>query len=269
MESRKIGFIGAGLMAEALADGIIQSGVVPAENIYASDPAGQRRRVFKEKIGERVFSDNLKVTDKADVLVLAVKPQVIPDVAEELSSAVNHRHLVVSIAPGVTLASLEKTLGTDRLARVMPNTPALVGQGASAFCMGAGATHEDKELVQSILGAVGRCVQVKENLMDAATGLSGSGPAYMFMAIEALSDGGVEMGLPRDAATQLAAQTMIGAASMVLNTRMHPAELKDEVTTPGGTTAAGLHALEKEGLRHALMDAVKAAAERSKELGKQ
>lgn len=267
MGSRSIGFIGAGLMAEALADGMINSGVVSAEGVYASDPDEERRAVFAEKIGDHVFSGNGQVVRQADVLILAVKPQVLPKVARKISDTIAERHLVVSIAPGIGLESLENWLGTDRLVRVMPNTPALVGEGASAFAAGKGARDSDLEVVESILSSVGRCVKVKEELMDAVTGLSGSGPAFLLIALEAMADGGVEAGLQREQALELAAQTMRGAATLALETDMHPAELKDAVTTPGGTTAAGLHALESDGLRAAFMDAVRAAVEKGRSMG--
>ena len=267
MTDRTIGFIGAGLMAEALADGIIHSGVVSAEDVYASDPDEERREVFQQKIGDHVYEDNRKVARHADVLVLAVKPQVLPRVAQHISEKVEDAHLVVSIAPGIKLASLERWLDTDRLIRVMPNTPALVGEGASGFAAGRGTTESDIETVEAILGAVGRCVKVKEELMDAVTGLSGSGPAFLFIALEAMADAGVEAGLSREQAMELAAQTMRGAATLAQETDMHPAELKDAVTTPGGTTAAGLHALETAGLRAAFMNSVQAAVEKGRSLG--
>jgi pyrroline-5-carboxylate reductase len=187
--------------------------------------------------------------------------------AEEVRDEMGPGTLIVSIAAGVTLSALEGLFGTDRLIRVMPNTPALVGAGAAACCAGAGATPEDADLTAEMLGAVGLCVCVEEKHMDAVTGLSGSGPAYIYMAIEALSDGGVRMGLPRREATRLAAQTVLGAAKMVLETERHPGELKDQVTTPGGTTIEAVRVLEKAGLRRAFIDAVAAATEKSRALG--
>jgi pyrroline-5-carboxylate reductase len=205
----------------------------------------------------------------ADVIVLAVKPQSMPAVLQELKPLLGGEHLVISIAAGVTLASLTAALGQERrLVRVMPNTPSLVGKGASGFALGGAATADDGALVEKLLSTVGIAVQLPERLLDAVTGLSGSGPAYAFQMIEALSDGGVCVGLPRDVATRLAAQTLLGAAEMVLATGQHPAALKDAVASPGGTTIAGLHALEQSGVRAALINAVVAATERSQELGR-
>jgi pyrroline-5-carboxylate reductase len=192
------------------------------------------------------------------------------DVLSELRGQLTQSHLVISIAAGIPLATIAQGLGPGpRLVRVMPNTPCLVGSGASAYCLGPGATPADRELVGRLLAAVGRAVQTPEKLLDAVTGLSGSGPAFVYVMIEALSDGGVNMGLPRDVATTLAAQTVLGAAQMVLTTGQHPGALKDQVASPGGTTIAGLQALEEHGLRAALIAAVEAATNRSMELGKQ
>jgi pyrroline-5-carboxylate reductase len=212
-------------------------------------------------------ASNRDVTERSDVLILAVKPQSMAPVLAELRSVVTDGHLVVSIAAGVPLAALAAGLGPScRLIRVMPNTPALVGAGASGYCLGPNATADDEAVVRACLGSVGRAYRVPESLLDAVTGLSGSGPAFVYLMIEALSDGGVRVGLPRDVATALAAQTLLGAAQMVLETGLHPGVLKDQVASPGGTTIAGLHALERGGLRAALIDAVQAATRRSAEL---
>ncbi len=259
MIERKVGFVGAGLMAEALAHGMVERGAIRAEGLLASDPSDERRRVFADEIGGVGLADNVELVESADVVVLAVKPQVLPAVAEQIAPAVKPDHLIISIAPGITLAWLQEKLSTNRLLRVMPNTPALVGAGAAAYCLGAGADESDAALVEEMLSSVGLCARVEEKLMDAVTGLSGSGPAYVYLAIEALSDGGVKMGLPRRVATKLAAQTVLGAAKMVIETGRHPGELKDQVTTPGGTTIEGIHALEQAGIRRAFMDAVQAA----------
>jgi pyrroline-5-carboxylate reductase len=209
------------------------------------------------------------VLNRSEVVVLAVKPQQVAPVLAELQQHLRSEHLIVSIAAGVTLHTLHAGLGAGcRLVRVMPNSPCLVGTGASAFVCGPHATPADAELVSALLSTVGIAVPVPESQMDAVTGLSGSGPAYVFQMIEALSDGGVRVGLPRDVSTKLAAQTVLGAARMVLETGEHPAALKDAVASPGGTTIAGLHAMERAGVRAGLMDAVQEATVRSIELGR-
>lgn len=267
MIKRKIGFIGAGKMAEALARGVIRAGVADAGDISASDPSEERRRLFSEDIGVGVLEDNPQLVKAAEVVVLSVKPQLVPVVVAQIASAVKPEHLIVSIAPGITLSWLEEKLGTGRLARVMPNTPALVGEGAAAFCRGPGADDSDAALVEEMLSAVGVCVEVGEEQMDAVTGLSGSGPAYIYTVVEALCEGGVKMGLSRDVAMRLAAQTVLGAAKMVLETGLSPGELRDQVTTPGGTTIEGLAVLDEAGVLQTFIDAVEAAALKSKQLG--
>ncbi len=269
MIERKVGFCGAGLMAGALMEGMLEAGVARAEDLYAADPAPQRREAFGRRLGENVFADNAAVAAACRVVVLSVKPPVVPVVAADIADRLTADHLVVSIAAGVPLGALREVLGTGRVVRVMPNTPALVGAGAAAYCAGADVTDADRELVEQMLGAVGVCVQVAEKQIDAVTGLSGSGPAYIYMAIEALSDGGVLMGLPRDVATTLAAQTVLGAATMVLETGRHPGALKDQVTTPGGTTIEGVRALEAAGMRRAFMEAVAAATEKCAQLARE
>ena len=266
----RIGFLGAGKMATALARGWLAAGLVTAERVVASDPLPQARKTFEAETGFRALESNREVVAASDLLVLAVKPQAIGSLLAEIRSAVNTRHLLVSIAAGVSLRQLADGLGSDRrMVRVMPNTPCLVGASASGYAPAEAATPEDIDLVDRLLNAVGRAFRLPEHLLDAVTGLSGSGPAFVYVMIEALSDGGVRMGLPRDVATALAAQTVFGAAKMVLETGSHPAVLKDMVASPGGTTIAGLHALERDGLRAALMDAVEAATRRSMELGRQ
>jgi pyrroline-5-carboxylate reductase len=261
------GFIGAGRMATALIRGMLGAGTARPETISASDPLESARRALAAETGVTVVASNRAVVERSDVLVLAVKPQSMTEVLGDLRSVVTREHLVISIAAGVSLATIGQGLGADRrLVRVMPNTPALIGAGASGFCLGANALPSDEAVVLSCLEAVGRAFRVSESLLDAVTGLSGSGPAFVYVMIEALSDGGVRVGLPRDVATALAAQTVLGAARMVLETGAHPGVLKDQVTSPGGTTIAGLHALEQGGLRAALIDAVAAATRRSAEL---
>ena len=265
----RIGLIGTGKMATALAKGWIQSGWLPAENIVGTDVLPAAREDFAGATGCETVDAIADLLPRADVLVLAVKPQHVPRVLDQIKAGFEDRHLLVSIAAGVPLAAFSESLGSGRrLVRVMPNTPCLVGAGASAFALGGSATAEDADVVEQMLSTVGIVFEVPENLLDAVTGLSGSGPAYVYQIIEALSDGGVRAGLPREIATMLTAQTVLGAARMVLETGEHPAALKDAVASPGGTTIAGLHALEAGGLRGILMNAVLAATERSRELGK-
>ncbi|MEX2187729.1 MAG: pyrroline-5-carboxylate reductase [Pirellulales bacterium] len=269
MLSERIGFIGAGQMATALARGWLAAGLVRADQLAAVDPiAAARDRFAAELSGANVadLAALAKTLGACDVIVLAVKPQQM-SAALAAGGFIDDKKLVVSIAAGVPLSALESSLAHGRLARVMPNTPALVGQGASAFSLGRGATDADGELLDQLLGAVGKAVRVDEKHLDAVTGLSGSGPAFVYQMIEALSDGGTLCGLPRDVATALAAQTVKGAAEMVLSTGEHPAALKDRVASPGGTTIAGLAVLEDAGFRGILVRAVEAASRRAAELG--
>jgi len=255
-------------MATALARGLVAAKLATAERIVAADPYPAAREQFAQVTGGRLVDSNQAVAAGADVLFLAVKPQQMAEALAELRDHVTSEHLVISIAAGIPLATLASGLGSGpRLVRVMPNTPCLVGEGASGYCLGPGATAADGELVGQLFSAVGRAFAVSETLLDAVTGLSGSGPAFVYLMIEALSDGGVRVGLPRDVALALAAQTVRGAAEMVLSTGEHPAVLKDAVTSPGGTTIAGLAALESGGARSALIAAVEAATKRSAELG--
>lgn len=265
----RIGFLGAGKMATALAAGWLRAGLTSSARLLASDPVPAARQAFAEATQARTTTDNAEVAAASDVLVLAVKPQSLRGLLAEVRSAITPRHLVVSIVTGFTLRQMAELLGAShRLVRVMPNTPCLVGASASAYAASEQATAEDVALVGRLLNAVGRAFSLPEHLLDAVTGLSGSGPAFVYVIIEALSDGGVRMGLPRDVATALAAQTVLGSAKMVLETGQHPGFLKDMVASPGGTTIAGLHALERGSLRAALMDAVEAATRRASELGK-
>ncbi len=268
-EPLRFGFLGAGKMATALARGWIQFGLVDRSRVAASDPSAQAREEFQRQTGVAAIADNVTLLTISDVVILAVKPQSLPSLANEIHPLLKSKHLVISVVTGASLAQLAESLGKDlRIIRVMPNTPCLIGAGASAYVAGPNSTPLDVQLVQKLLDAVGKGYAVTENLLDAVTGLSGSGPAFVYLVIEALSDGGVRMGLPREIATTLAAQTVVGAARMVLETGGHPAVLKDSVASPGGTTIAGLHALERGGLRGALIDAVQAATLRATELGK-
>jgi pyrroline-5-carboxylate reductase len=264
----RIGFLGAGQMAGALARAWSSAGLVDAGDCMASDPSPEARAQFTNRSGWKAVPSNRDAVIDAEVIVLAVKPQVVSAVLSDVRTLFKPHHLVVSIAAGVTLQRLgEEVSGTERLIRVMPNTPCLVGASAAGYSPGPGASAEDIDLVGRLFNAVGKAYRLPERLLDAVTGLSGSGPAFVYVMIEALSDGGVRMGLPREVATGLAAQTVLGAARMVLQTDLHPGQLKEMVTSPGGTTIAGLHALERGGIRVALMDAVEAAARRATELG--
>ena len=267
MIERNVGFIGAGVMGTALAAGMLDAGAVAPDRLYVSDPSEEARAALRARIGDHALDDNGALVAACPVVVLSVKPFIVPAVAGQIAPHLTGEHLVVSIAAGVTLEKLSEMLGTRRLIRAMPNMAARVAEAATAYCTADDATAEDAALAEEMLGAVGLCVRVKESLMDAVTGLSGSGPAYAFVAIEALSDGGVAMGLPREAATKLAAQTVLGAARTVLATGQHPGQLKDQVATPGGTTIEGLRALENAGMRKAFIDAVVAATEKSRRMG--
>jgi pyrroline-5-carboxylate reductase len=263
-----IGFLGTGKMATALATGFVRAGLVAKEHILGSDLIESARVNFAQATGARTVLHNAEVVQFARVLILAVKPGQISEVLSGVANQVTEQHLVVSIAAGVPLAKLVRSLPEgSRVVRVMPNTPALIGCSASAYALGDCCSPEDAELIQRLFSSVGLAFQVKEPLLDAVTGLSGSGPAYACLIIEALSDGGVAAGLPRDVATRLAAQTLLGTARMVLETGQHPGALKDMVTSPGGTTIEGLHELEKGGLRGCLVSAVRAAADKSRRLG--
>ncbi len=269
MATYKYGFVGAGRMATALAGALVEAGLVEGRELVASDPNSDVRLAFSAAVpGAVIGGENNKVFSSADTVVLAVKPQVMADVLSDFSVERGVEPLVVSIAAGVPLAKIETALGPSaRVVRVMPNTPCLVGLGASGYSGGRQATAADLTAVGDMLSAVGVAVELPERLLDAVTGLSGSGPAFVYTMIEALSDGGVAAGLPRDVAHLLAAQTVAGAAQMVLATDRHPAQLREAVTSPGGTTTAGLEALEQAGMRAAFVAAVKAAAARSRELG--
>ncbi|MBM3824386.1 MAG: pyrroline-5-carboxylate reductase [Verrucomicrobia bacterium] len=267
-ETLRIGFLGAGKMAGALAQGFLRAGLAAPDRLWASDPYESARRQFAELTQGQATESNGEVASQSDILILAVKPDQAESVLGGIKERIEPKHLVISIAAGVRLSKLEAALGgSPRVVRVMPNTPALVGASATGFALGSHARAGDAQTVERLFSAVGIALAVKESLLDAVTGLSGSGPAYACLMIEALSDGGVAAGLSRDTATKLAVQTLLGTAKMVLETGQHPGVLKDMVTSPGGTTIEGLHELEKGGLRAALMNAVRAASEKSKRLG--
>ncbi len=262
-----IGFIGGGNMAEALIKGLLAQGH-PAEKILVADPSPERQALLRDTHKVTVLPDNLAVASGCRLLVLAIKPQMVPAVVPELAGTVTAEHLTVSILAGTATATLEKLLGgSARVVRAMPNTPALVGCGATAICAGRFATPADLETAAILFRAVGSVNTVSEIQMDAVTGLSGSGPAYVFSVIEALVEGGVKEGLSREVALELATRTVLGAAKLVSESGEEPAELRRKVCSPGGTTLAGLTALEERDLKGTLIEAVARATRRSKELG--
>ncbi len=270
MKTKRLGFIGGGNMAAALVKGLLHAEVVPPEGIIVSDVKEERLKLLKESHGIRTTTDNHELVRDSDVIVLSVKPQVIDKVLGAIGADVKATQLVVSVAAGVPVAAMEARLpqGTH-VVRTMPNTPATALAGATAIAAGTHATEDDLDVARALFSAVGRVVTLDETLLDAVTGLSGSGPAYVMLMIEALADGGVKVGLHRDTALLLAAQTVYGSAKLLLETGEHPGRLKDMVTSPGGTAIAGLHTLESGGLRRTLIDAVEAATTRAAQLGEQ
>jgi pyrroline-5-carboxylate reductase len=269
MESNSIclSIIGGGVMAEAILSRLLVKQVFAANTVLVSEPSTERRDFLAQKYQVQVTTANQTAVSKAPVLLLAVKPQILDLVVAEITP--NPDSTVISILAGVTIAKLEQIFPQQPVIRVMPNTPATVGAGMTAIAPGTSAKAEQIEQAKSIFAAVGEVVEVPESSMDAVTGLSGSGPAFIALAIEALADGGVAAGLPRAIALQLATQTVLGTATLVKETGIHPGVLKDQVTSPGGTTIAGVAALERAGFRSALIEAVKTATARSQELGQQ
>jgi pyrroline-5-carboxylate reductase len=269
LNDKKIGMVGTGNMGCALIDGLIRSGAAQAANLICSDASEQQLAAVGEKYHVVTTADNTEVVQAADIVIYAIKPQIMASVLKETAPFLDMTKLVISIAAGVPLAAIEALLNKDlRLIRVMPNVAVAVREGATGVAAGGHATAEDIKLAMAIFDSVGRSIFLKENyLMDAITGLSGSGPAYIFMIVDALADAGVKVGLSRKDALVLASQTILGSAKLLLETKAHPGELKDSVTSPGGTAIAGLHTLEKGGLRTTLINAVEAATNRSKELG--
>jgi len=269
LNSKKIGMIGTGNMGQALIDGLIGSGAAQPGNIICSDASERQLETIREKYDVQTTTDNIAIVKAADIIIYAIKPQIMSTVLKETANYLDMSKLIISIAAGVPMAAIESLLDKDlRLIRVMPNVAVAVKEGATAIAAGGRATEEDIRLAMAIFDSVGKSIFLKENyLMDAITGLSGSGPAYIFMIVDALADAGVKMGLSRMDARVLASQTILGAAKLLLETKAHPGELKDSVTSPGGTAIAGLHTLEKGGLRTTLINAVEAATNRSKELG--
>ncbi|KFA93236.1 pyrroline-5-carboxylate reductase [Archangium violaceum] len=270
MLEQTIAFLGAGNMAEALIKGLLRAGNAKPGSLIATGRRKERLETLERTYGVRTTQDNLAAVREADVVVLSVKPQALDKVLVQVATAVDPHKLIISVAAGVPIAAMERRLGAGaRIIRTMPNTPSLVGMGACALSPGEHASEEDLAVATRIFQSVGTTTVVDENLLDAVTGLSGSGPAYIFLIIEALSDAGVKVGLPRYTALKLAAQTVLGSAQLLIETGAHPGQLKDQVTSPGGTAIAGLHTLEAGGLRTTLINAVEAATRRARELGEQ
>lgn len=264
----RIAFVGAGSMAEAMVAGLLQGDLVQPNRIVASDVVSSRLNRFKQLYGVATAGSNRDAIAGAQIVVLAVEPQVLDHVLAESASAINSSRLIVSVAAGYPIARITRYLaGSARIVRAMPNTPSTIRQGVTALAYGAALPDSDRAIARALFESVGQVVEVAERHIDVVTGLSGSGPAYVYVMIEALADGGVKMGLPRETAQLLAAQTMAGAAQLVIDSGAHPAMLKDRVASPGGTTIAGLQALEQGHFRATLMSAVEAASMRSRELG--
>lgn len=273
LSKKRIGFLGGGNMAEAIVKGLVASKSVASKNILIADVSPQRLNFLRKEYKVETASNNRDVAEKSDIVILAVKPQIMDKVLEEMRDIDLGKKLLISVAAGYSILAIESILKRDqekkkvRVIRTMPNTPALVLEGATAITPGTDADKNDLKVAHFLFSSVGKTVDVAEKQIDAVTGLSGSGPAYIFMIIEALADGGVKMGLSRDVANTLSIQTVLGAAKLAQQSGLHPGELKDRVASPGGTTIAGIHALENGAMRATLMDAVEAAAIRSEELG--
>jgi pyrroline-5-carboxylate reductase len=269
LASHTIGFIGAGNMAEAMIRGLVRGGHVPPDRIAASGPRKERLDELRTAYGIDVTTQNREVVQRCDLIVLSVKPQILDKVLREVGDQLKAGTLIVSIAAGVDTAAIEDAVPDGvRVVRAMPNTPALVGAGATAVAAGKHASVSDLATARALFDAVGITVELDESHLDAVTGLSGSGPAYIFLILEALADAGVKVGLSRRNAQRLAAQTVMGSAKLLLDTDEHPGKLKDMVTSPGGTAIAGLHTLEEGGLRTTLINAVETATKRARELGR-
>ncbi|MEL6471168.1 MAG: pyrroline-5-carboxylate reductase [Cyanobacteria bacterium J06623_4] len=267
--SVRLGIIGGGVMGEALLSRLLSQGLYTPDEILLGEPSPERRQVLSEQYGLRTTGNNREVIESSKVILLAVKPQIFELVAKDFQDArCESPPLVLSILAGVPLSRLEAAMPGWPIVRAMPNTPSTVGKGMTAYAMGQRALSEHSELAGEIFSTVGQAVKVPEGMLDAVTGLSGSGPGYVAIFIEALADGGVAAGLPRAVANQLALQSVLGTAELLQKTGMHPAELKDRVTSPGGTTIAGIACLEELGMRSAVIEAVRTASSRSRELGK-
>ncbi|MFC1516677.1 pyrroline-5-carboxylate reductase [Thermodesulfobacteriota bacterium] len=269
LQDKKISILGTGNMGEALVSGLVSSGSTRPENIICTDVREDQLESVKEKYGVVTTTDNVEAVEASEIVIYSVKPQIIASVLKETASCLDMSKLIISIAAGVPLAAIESCLNKElRLIRVMPNIAAFVKESASVLAAGKNATKDDIKLAMAVFDSMGKSIFIKENiLMDAITGLSGSGPAYIFMIVDALADAGVKVGLSRQDALFLSTQTVLGAAKLLLETKEHPGRLKDMVTSPGGTAIAGIHTLEKGGLRTTLINAVEVATNRSRELG--
>lgn len=268
MRDQRIAVLGAGNMGRALVRGMLKAKWASPTNFVATTRRAETAAALAKETGIDAHTDNVKAATGADVLILAVKPQIIPDLLREIAPAVRPGRLVISIAAGVPTAAIERALSGASVVRSMPNLPVHVDAGATAYCFGAQAQREHGAIARAIFESVGIAVEVDEYLMDAVTGLSGTGPMYVFQIIEGLADAGVKVGLSRDVSMALTVQTVLGAAKMAQQSGEHPARLKDRVTSPGGTAITALHTMERGGLRAILIDAVEAATKRSEELGK-
>jgi len=266
LDDKKIGFIGGGFMAEALMNGLLKSGSTRPENISVSDIRADRLEYLKSEYGVKTEVGNLGVASGSDLIVIAVKPQDVPTVLEEIGSTITKTGIILSIAAGVRIGTIAEYFD-GKVVRAMPNTCAQVGEAITALAFDRHAEDADRDIAVAFFGSVGETVIVEENMMDAVTGISGSGPAYIYLVIESLINAGVESGLKLEVARQLVYQTVKGASIMAIETGEHPATLRERITSPNGTTAAALHQLEEKGTRGIFMDAVAAAVNRSKELG--
>ena len=270
LKKKKIAVLGAGHIGAALIGGMLKAKLLPPKNVTATRRRAEPLEELRRRWGVHATSDNRKAVQGADVILLAVKPQASKALLEEIAPAVSEGQLIISVMAGIRTDSITAALGQPNpVVRAMPNTPVLVDEGATPLAKGAHASDAHLRLAETIFTAVGKVEVVPESLMDAVTGLSGSGPVYIYMVIEALTDAGVKVGIPREIARRLAAQTVYGSARLVIETGKHPAILKDEVTTPGGTAISAIHVLESKGLRTVLIDAVEAATRRSQELSRQ
>ena len=268
LENKRIGFIGGGAMCEAMIGGLLHKGLLKPEQITVNDVASSRLTLLQQQYAVKTTDSATKVAGESEILFLTVKPQVMATVLSNIGKVVPKKTIVVSIAAGIKIATMEKYLLGVPVIRVMPNTPVAVGEGMSAVARGTHANEKTAQLISEMFAAVGRSVVVEESMMDAVTGLSGSGPAFFFLMLDALSDAGVRVGFSRQNALLLSAQTMLGAAKMVLETGEHPGKLKDMVTSPGGTAITGVHMLETHSIRASLIEAVVAATARSRDMGK-